>query len=511
MNIFQAILLGIVQGITEFLPISSSAHLVIIPFLLGWRLPSDQIFPFDVLIQLGTLVALIIYFFKDLRVLFQTLIKSIHSRTFWRSNDAALAWYILITTIPAGLAGLLLKSKVESAFNYPAVSALFLIGTAFLLFLAEIVGKQKYSLSQLTLWKSLLIGLFQAGSIFPGISRSGACITGAMLQQFQRKDAGRFSFLLGIPIMLAAGLLGVVDLLKVKHLPTFLPILLIGFLTAAVVGYLVIHWLLTYLAKHSLFPFVIYCVLFGLFTLGMGIHNPTLLNSSSTMMEGQIINISIDPSLTWINAHLSECNQETSKYAIRFREELTNTFSTDYLRMTINENEIKDQTAYLLGEEELILAAGNDIPVNKISLESIKDIFSGLVNNLEGLRVVCPQCEFTSEPATWSTQPFQIWMYPRESNPQQMIEKNVLRSIHVSESANLVPNPQAMVEALRLSSTGIGILPEHWWNSSIKRIDLVEPASSDWEIPILAIPSDVSFTGIKELLACVHTRIQNNE
>lgn len=260
MTIFQAILLGIVQGFSEFLPISSSAHLVLVPAMLRWEIPVDQIFPFDVLVQLGTLVAVIIYFWKDLWKMAKAFIAGIVKKKPLEEADSRLTWWIILATIPAGVIGLLLNDVVEKAFNAPVMPIIFLFITAALMWTAEHFSKQERTTTEMQWMDALLIGLGQALAIFPGISRSGATISTAMLRQMDRENAGRFSFLMSIPIMLAAGLLGVKDLLAVQDLATFLPSMVIGFLVAGVVGYLSIAWLLKFIRERSLKLFSYYCV-----------------------------------------------------------------------------------------------------------------------------------------------------------------------------------------------------------------------------------------------------------
>ena len=265
MTIFQAILLGIVQGFSEFLPISSSAHLVLVPVLLGWQIPADQIFPFDVLVQLGTLVAVVIYFWKDLWEMAHAFIAGIAKKKPFEDADSRMAWWIIMATIPAGVIGLLLDDLVEQAFKAPLVPMFFLVITAILMWLAETISKQERTTEEMNWLDAVLIGLGQALAIFPGVSRSGATISTAMSRHFDRKNAGRFSFLMSIPIMLAAGILGVKDLLQVQDLMAFLPSMVSGFIAAGVVGYLSIAWLLKFLRERSLKLFSYYCVGFAVF------------------------------------------------------------------------------------------------------------------------------------------------------------------------------------------------------------------------------------------------------
>lgn len=267
MTIPQAILLGIVQGLTEFLPVSSSAHLVIVPFLLGWNIPAEQVFPFDVLIQLGTLLAVIIYFWKDLWGIIKAFVLGLARLKPFADPQARLGWLLILATIPAVVFGLLVKNKVEAAFNSVAATAAFLFVTAILLLVAEFLGKRSRQFSSIKWLDALVMGLFQAVSVFPGISRSGATISGGMLRSLDRAAAARFSFLMSIPVMLGAGVLEVKDVLAQPGLTSFLPLIAIGFISAAVVGYLSIRWMLAFIMRHSYRAFAVYCCAIGLLTL----------------------------------------------------------------------------------------------------------------------------------------------------------------------------------------------------------------------------------------------------
>ncbi len=267
MNIIQALILGIVQGLTEFLPISSSAHLVLVPFFLNWKMPEDQAFAFDVLVQLGTLVAVIIYFWRDLVAIFKSWISGIAKRRPFTEPSARMGWFLILASIPAGLLGLAIKPMVEAAFSSPIFTGIALLLTAVLLFTAEKVSKRSRSLEEMRWLDALWMGVFQALSIFPGISRSGATIAGGMFRHLDRKSAGKFSFWMSIPVMLAAGGLGTLDLLKIPNLFSFLPVVAIGFMTAGIVGYLAIHWFLSFMMRHSLRAFAFYCLMVGGITI----------------------------------------------------------------------------------------------------------------------------------------------------------------------------------------------------------------------------------------------------
>lgn len=260
MSLLQAIILGIVQGLTEFLPVSSSAHLVIVPFLFEWTIPPEQAFVFDVLVQLGTLLAVIVFFRKDLWAIISGFLKALVHLHPFETSQAKMGWYLILATIPAGLFGLLVKDRVESAFNNPVATALFLLVTAALLLISERIGNRSRTLDGLNWKDALWMGCAQALSVFPGISRSGSTIAGGLSRHLDRPSAARFSFLMSVPIMLAAGLLAGLDMLSIPDLASFLPIILAGFITSAVVGYLAIRWLLAYLVHHSLKVFAFYCI-----------------------------------------------------------------------------------------------------------------------------------------------------------------------------------------------------------------------------------------------------------
>ena len=260
MTYWQAIILGIVQGITEFLPISSSGHLVITPFLLGWSIPEHYIFPFDVLVQMGTLLAVIIYFWKYLMRIFIAVIGGLIEKKPFGTQDAKLGWLIVLSTIPAVLGGLFLKDQVEAAFQSIQITAIFLLITALLLWISEKYSTQVKNMENISTLDAFIIGCFQVLAIFPGLSRSGSTIAGGILRKLKREEAAKFSFLMSIPVMLGAGVLSINDLFKMPDLSQFLPILLVGFITSALVGFASIHWLLKFLNKHKLSVFSLYCV-----------------------------------------------------------------------------------------------------------------------------------------------------------------------------------------------------------------------------------------------------------
>lgn len=267
MTLIQSIILGIIQGATEFLPISSSGHLVIVPFIFGWEIPNGEAFIFDVLVQVATLVAVFAYFWREIWLIVCAVIAGIHQRKPFENSLARLGWLLILSTFPAVILGLLLKGLVTRAFDNPLPAAVGLLVTAGLLVVAERVGKRQNRLKNLTWIDSLVIGLFQVLALFPGVSRSGSTITGGMFRDLKRPPAARFAFLMSIPVMIAAGTLAAIDLLALPNTLSLLPTYIPGFMAAAVVGYLAIRWLIKYLARHTLYVFAAYCTLLSVITI----------------------------------------------------------------------------------------------------------------------------------------------------------------------------------------------------------------------------------------------------
>lgn len=265
MNILTAILLGILEGLTEFIPISSTAHLLIAQHFLS--IPADEAaFAFNVLVQIGAILALIVYFWNDLLAILVDTLKNLGGVGNFKAlpENAKMGWYIIIATIPALLAGALLKKYVEELFGLPLIEAsIRLFAAAILLFLAEWVAKRVRNLDSMTWLDALIIGLMQVIAVFPGASRSGTTISGGLFRGFDRPSAARFAFLMSVPVMLAAGAYEALDLRKMANLSHVLPPVLVGMVAAAVVGWLSIRWLLGYLNKHSLYIFAAYCAVVG--------------------------------------------------------------------------------------------------------------------------------------------------------------------------------------------------------------------------------------------------------
>lgn len=273
MDLIRALFLGVLQGATEFLPVSSSGHLVLVPWLLRWESPGIA---FDAVVHWGTALAVIVYFWEDWVSLVGAGLRSLRDMGSSRGNpgpDAAelsrrsLAWLIVLGTVPGVLVGYFLEDFFERMFNRPVAAAGFLLVTAALLVISERIGRREREFRELGWIDALVVGIGQALAIFPGISRSGSTIAAGLVRGVRREPAARFSFLLATPIILGAGLLKVVELGRMGGLMAQAPVLIAGFAAAAVVGFGCIHFLLQYLQRRRLYPFAAYCALFGIFSL----------------------------------------------------------------------------------------------------------------------------------------------------------------------------------------------------------------------------------------------------
>lgn len=257
MELTHIIWLALVQGLTEFLPVSSSAHLILVPRLLQWP---DQGLAFDVAVHLGTLLAVVGYFRQDIVTLFLAWVKSVTTRSM--TPEARLAWGVILGTIPAGLVGLAFKEVIEVYLRSPLVIAATTIVFGLLLWLADKrsrLVRDEYTLS----WQDfLVIGGAQALALIPGTSRSGITITAALLLGLTREAAARYSFLLSIPIIVLSGLGVTKDLLSSTD-PVEWNTLMIGTVIAAVSAFVCIHYFLAFINKMGMTPFVIYRLLLG--------------------------------------------------------------------------------------------------------------------------------------------------------------------------------------------------------------------------------------------------------
>ncbi|MGC8856906.1 MAG: undecaprenyl-diphosphatase UppP [Anaerolineae bacterium] len=267
MTLFYAFVLGVIEGLTEFIPVSSTAHLLLAQRLLN--IPADGVaFAFTILVQQGALLALILFFWKDLWHIVSAVIVGLWQRKPFEHSAARLGWYVLLASLPALGVGFLLRNVVKDLFKDPLLeAALRLLLTAFLLALAEWVDKGKRGMDSLNWKDALWVGAAQILAVFPGASRSGSTIAGGMARRFDRPAAARFAFLLSVPVMLAAGVYQTRAVILAPYTRQVLPFLLVGFVAAAIVGWLSIKWLIRYLNHHSLYGFAIYTLILGVLAL----------------------------------------------------------------------------------------------------------------------------------------------------------------------------------------------------------------------------------------------------
>jgi undecaprenyl-diphosphatase len=254
-NLWHAIVLGIVQGLTEFLPVSSSAHLMWVPAQLRWPLPS---LAFDLVLHMGTLLALLIYFRTELWTLFLTLIGQNKKQTL----ESKWLWPLIVATIPAVVLGLLFKDAFEAMFSDIKSVGVQLIMTATLLVIAELIAKYYKKNKPINLTNSIFIGLMQALAIIPGISRSGSTVAGGLMAGVDKKSAARFSFILAIPAIGGATLLKFKEILHMSANGDLLAIVL-GFLFSFTFGLLAIHYFIKLVQKWPLWIYSIYCFVLG--------------------------------------------------------------------------------------------------------------------------------------------------------------------------------------------------------------------------------------------------------
>lgn len=259
LDLIKAMFLGLLQGLTEFLPISSSAHLRIFPELFGWGDPGAA---FTAVIQIGTELAVLIYFRKDIWRIASAWVCSLYRPEFRGSIDARQGWYVIVGSVPIVILGVLLKDVIENDFRNLWIIGCTLIGLGLILGLADRIGSTERTMDDLTLRDAILCGLAQAMALIPGVSRSGATISMGRILGYDREAATRFAFLLAIPAVVGAGLYELKEIPGGENAYGIAPTL-VATVVSFVVGYAAIAWLLRYVSTNSYTPFVIYRVLLG--------------------------------------------------------------------------------------------------------------------------------------------------------------------------------------------------------------------------------------------------------
>jgi len=268
MPLIEVIVLGLVQGLTEFLPISSTAHLALVPWLVGWPDPG---LGFDIALHVGTLAAILIYFFRDwLQILAHGFGMSFGGDPTLKRNPMLL-WLMAIGTLPVGFFGYLFNKQAEGPWRNPTVIATMMIGIGVVLWICDRIGTRKKDLGHITTMDAIVIGLAQAVSIVPGTSRSGATISAGLWRNLDRSSAARFSFLLSTPAIAAAALKDLYDIqIHQGGIPQEMRIpFLLGILVSAASGLVVIHFFLEFLRSRSMSVFVVYRIVFGIIIIAL--------------------------------------------------------------------------------------------------------------------------------------------------------------------------------------------------------------------------------------------------
>ena len=265
MSWLEAIVLGIAQGLTEFLPISSTAHLRIVPAFAGWEDPGAY---FTAVVQLGTMAAVVIYFWRDLVRIVRTWFLSLRRPELRGELDARMGWYVIVATIPIVIFGYAFRDQIESGGRNLYLIGVTMIALGLVLLAADVTSRRVRDVEQVTARDAIWVGLAQALALIPGTSRSGATITAGLFLGFKRDAAARFSFLLSVPAVVLSGLYGLLEVFTGENDASG-GALLVSVLFAFVFGYIAIAFLLRYLANHSMLIFVIYRVVLGTIVIGL--------------------------------------------------------------------------------------------------------------------------------------------------------------------------------------------------------------------------------------------------
>ncbi|MFD6095283.1 undecaprenyl-diphosphate phosphatase [Nocardiopsis flavescens] len=262
MSIFEAVVLGLIQGLTEFLPVSSSAHLRVFAAFFQWPDPGAA---FTAVTQIGTELAVVVYFRKRIWAVISTWLRSLVDRDLRGDVNARIGWYVILATIPIGVLGLLLEDQIDSVFRDLRLIALTLIVFGLILGAVDHFARREHEMEDLTLGRGITFGLFQTLALIPGVSRSGATITGGRLLGFNRPAAAEFAFLIALPAVFASGLYKMLDIGGGEYAGWGAT--LVGTLVAFVIGYIVIAWLMKFISTHSFMPFVYYRIALGILIL----------------------------------------------------------------------------------------------------------------------------------------------------------------------------------------------------------------------------------------------------
>lgn len=265
MDFLQAVVLGVIQGLTEFLPISSSAHLAIFPKFFGWDDPGAA---YTAVVQIGTEIAVVLYFWRDIWTIGSGWVRGLFSAAARQAPEWRMGWFVIIGSLPIVLLGLALQNLIDREFRNLWVIGTMLIVLGVVLGIAERVGRKTSPIENLTMRHAVLLGVAQAGALVPGVSRSGATISMGLFLGYERAAATRYAFLLAIPAVLGAGIYKLKDIPGGENAYGVGPTI-VGTVVSFIVGIAVIHWLLKFVSTRSFMPFVYYRIVLGVLVLGL--------------------------------------------------------------------------------------------------------------------------------------------------------------------------------------------------------------------------------------------------
>lgn len=265
MDLLRSVVLGLIQGLTEFLPISSSAHLAIFPQLFGWGDPGAA---YTAVIQIGTELAVVLYFWRDIWTIGSGWVRGVFSAEARRAPEWQMGWFIIIGSLPIVILGLLLEDLIDREFRSLWIIATTLVVLGVVLGISEKVGRKNRAIEQMTMRHAVMLGAAQAAALVPGVSRSGATISMGLFLGYERQAATRYAFLLAIPAVVGAGVYKLKDIPGAENAYGTGPTI-VGTVVSFVVGLAVIHWLLRYVSTRSYAPFVVYRIVLGLAVMGL--------------------------------------------------------------------------------------------------------------------------------------------------------------------------------------------------------------------------------------------------
>jgi undecaprenyl-diphosphatase len=445
MRPLHALLLGLLQGATEFIPISSSGHLVLVPWLLGWP---EAGLAFDTIVHWGTLLAVVVTFWRDLVLLTWAWLRGWRTRS-WPDPEGRVAWLLLLGTLPAVALGLLLEEWFEALFTTPSAVSAFLIATGVLLMVSERLGRRESGEEQLRWWDALLVGLGQAAAIAPGISRSGATMATGLLRGLRREAAARFSFLLAIPVILGAGLLQLAKLaISGEANGEWLPLAL-GFVTAAASGYVCIRFLLGYLRRRSLYPFGLYCCAAGLVTLSVSWPSVPPAEPGLPPTLGELV-LTGPEALHPLMQSLGQAYQVRGSHIVVIVDKM----NTDSFDLVFAHEEIGGEYAVPIALDALAIVVHPSNRVQELTMLEVQGIFAGRGYDWEPL----------------GGQPGRIRVLDQmDGTPSQLLfAEQVMKSQRVTPNAVLVPSDGAAVAEVASDPFAMGYASVGHLNSGVR-------------------------------------------